>query len=197
MDERVARPPWELAATPLGFLRTWVRVTFHPRAFIGSLTEPASLLEPVLYALVALVLRIALVGAVLGATTYSSLRRFGATETLGRILAHQMGWYVGDMFCGLVAAGLSTWLVTSLARRPLADALRARMYTLGPLTYLIGWWVMFRWLQARSDSRHWRPRLLALAGLIAEVALAVALSSLLTDGIGDAVGDALIALFHD
>lgn len=193
MDDRVALPPWELAASPFGFFRTWARVTFRPKAFVADLGDSASLARPALYAAIGVALRVVLVAAGTAASTYPSLQRFGATDTFGRIFTLQMGWFVGTLACLLVAASLSTALVSSLDQRPPAAAFRARMYTLGPLTGLIGWWVMFRWLEPGSDARPWRPRILALTGWLAELALSVALSSLVAGEIRDAV----FALFYE
>jgi hypothetical protein len=191
MDDRVALPPWELAASPSGFFRTWVRVTFRPKAFVADLGDRASLGRPTLFAALMVALGVALVAAATAASTYPSLQRFGATEHFGVLFRHQMGWYAGQIFCFLGAATLSTWFVASLARRPLAATFRVRLYTLGPLTWLIGWWVMFRWLERGSDERAWRPRALALAGWISEWAFAFVLSTLLAGEIRDAI----VALF--
>lgn len=219
-DDGVAESlPWESAPSSPSALGAWgatiVVLATNPERAARGLRRAGSLRPAVTFAVVSLAVHVVVATSVMASVTYwsfaTSLERFGARESVGRIVAlsdavHRIVLHlVGTPVLVIAAPALLALATRALGERvPLRDSARVIAYACGllvvgavPILGLVSLWLLpafvDHWLGAHTPLSRARRVV-----VVASVALGLALVSMtLDDGYSRTLHDAVTDLALD
>lgn len=158
-----------------GIVATWWDAVSEPSCLAASLAKGEPRVHPAIFAIIAITVGSMLVVAVTRLQLGSGFEELGLSAQLRFIERFALVDHAAHLGLHLLAMLFAAWLFAFSAKLPLRDVLRARAYTLGPISHLYAWWTMYRWLREVQPAAR-RPEAWALMSFTLEWGVSLVLA---------------------